>query len=185
MRGLSACIAVLLLLTLVGGAAHTASRERAADPDLARLAARYALLIRWINGALTPHDAYAVAWWTLYYSRAFGLDPRLVVAVIWTESRFRHTAVSSRGAIGFGQIMPATGRGLGINPADPLHNLWATSRLLWGHYMQFRDWRLALAAYNAGSGTVRRYGGVPPYEETRWFVATVLVRYSSMVRAGW
>ena len=175
------------VVLLVAAAIVLAAAGQAAPslPGVGDLAVRYAFLIRWINPALTARDAYAVAWWTVYVSGVFGLDPRLVISVIWTESRFRHTAVSSRGAVGFGQIMPSTGRGLGINPYDPLHNLWATARLLRGHWTEFRDWRLALAAYNAGSSAVRKYGGIPPYPETRTYVATVLSRYAAIVRAGW
>ena len=179
MRSLAVALIVAAVALLPGPA--SAADTTTIDQD----ATKYALLIRWINPALTARDAYAVAWWTVYISRAFGLDPRLMISVIWTESRFRHTAVSSRGAVGFGQVLPSTARGLGINPYDPLHNLWATARLLWGHYMEFRNWRLALAAYNAGSSAVRRYGGIPPYEETRRYVSLVLARYTAIVRAGW
>ena len=171
-------VAIALVVIAAGSAAPSA-------PRVDDLAVRYAFLIRWINPALTARDAYAVAWWTVYISKMFGLDPRLLISVIWTESKFRHTAVSSRGAVGFGQIMPSTGRGLGINPHDPLHNLWATARLLRGHWAEFRDWRLALAAYNAGPNAVRKYGGIPPYPETRTYVSTVLSRYAAIVRAGW
>ena len=181
MRLAAVAVAAAVALAVAAGQAAAGTPGN----DIQSLAVRYSLLVRWVNPALTARDAYAVSWWTVYVSRMFGLDPRLMISVIWTESRFRHTAVSSRGAVGFGQIMPSTGRGLGVNLYDPLHNLWATARLLWGHYMEFRDWRLALAAYNAGSSAVRRYGDVPPYEETRRYVALVLARYTAIVRAGW
>ncbi len=120
--------------------------------------------------------------WTDYYATGFGLDVDLVVALVWVESRFCTGAVSPKGAVGLGQIMPGTARDLGIDPHDPAQNLWGTCKYLREKYEEWGDWRLALAAYNAGSGAVRTYGGIPPYEETQSYVRNVLHVYSELKR---
>lgn len=95
-------------------------------------------------------------------------------ANIETESGYRQSAVSSVGAIGLGQLMPATARDLGVDPRDPLQNLDGSARYLAMMLQQFGDPRLALAAYNAGPDAVRQYGGIPPYRETQNHVARVM-----------
>jgi membrane-bound lytic murein transglycosylase MltF len=95
-------------------------------------------------------------------------------ANIEIESAYRQNAVSSAGAIGFGQLMPATARDLGVDPRDPLQNLDGSARYLAMMLELFGDPRLALAAYNAGPDAVRQYGGTPPYRETQNHVARVM-----------
>ncbi|PYG27342.1 lytic transglycosylase domain-containing protein [Pelagimonas varians] len=95
-------------------------------------------------------------------------------ANIEIESAYRQSAVSSAGAIGLGQLMPATARDLGVDPRDPLQNLDGSARYLALMLELFGDPRLALAAYNAGPDAVRRYGGIPPYRETQNHVARVM-----------
>lgn len=95
-------------------------------------------------------------------------------ANIEIESAYRQSAVSSAGAIGLGQLMPATARDLGVNPRDPLQNLDGSARYLALMLQEFGDPRLALAAYNAGPDAVRQYGGIPPYRETQNHVARVM-----------
>ncbi len=102
------------------------------------------------------------------------IDVRLLAAVVYIESRFEHRSVSWAGAEGLGQLMPGTAAGLGVNPRDPWENLVGAARLLREDYQEFRSEPLTLAAYNAGSGAVRRWGGVPPYPETQWYVWAVL-----------
>ena len=105
------------------------------------------------------------------------LDPRLVDAVIRTESGYRPHVVSSAGAVGLMQLMPGTARRYGVrNRYDPVQNVSGGTRYLADLLAEF-ELVDALAAYNAGEGTVRRYGGVPPYAETRRFVGRVLLRY--------
>jgi len=87
-------------------------------------------------------------------------------ANIEVESAYRQNAISSAGAIGLGQLMPATASDLGVDPRDPLQNLDGSAR--------FGDPRLALAAYNAGPDAVRQYDGIPPYRETQNHVARVM-----------
>lgn len=95
-------------------------------------------------------------------------------ANIEIESAYRQSAVSSAGAIGLGQLMPATARDLGVDPRDPLQNLDGSARYLAMMLELFGDPRLALAAYNAGPDAVRQYGGIPPYRETQNHVARVM-----------
>lgn len=81
---------------------------------------------------------------------------------------------SSAGAIGWGQLMPGTAKGLGVNPYDLASNIDGAARYLKQQYKTFGSWRLALAAYNAGPGAVQKYGGVPPFAETERYVARIL-----------
>jgi soluble lytic murein transglycosylase-like protein len=116
--------------------------------------------------------------WTDYYARGFGLEPALLTALVWVESRYCPTARSPAGAIGLGQLMPATARSLGIDPWNPQANLYASALYLRQKWEEFGNWELALAAYNAGSTTVRKYGGIPPYPETQAYVRKVLEVYA-------
>jgi soluble lytic murein transglycosylase-like protein len=95
-------------------------------------------------------------------------------ANIEVESAYRQDAISSAGAIGLGQLMPATARDLGVDPRDPLQNLDGSARYLAMMLETFGDPHLALAAYNAGPDAVRQHGGIPPYRETQNHVARVM-----------
>ena len=107
------------------------------------------------------------------------LDPALVRAVVAVESAFRTDAVSPKGAQGLMQLMPATAAALGVRDAfDPAQNLDGGARHLGALVRSYGgDLTKALAAYNAGEGAVARYGGVPPYRETKDYLAKVLKRY--------
>ena len=100
----------------------------------------------------------------------------LFLRLVRTESNFRPAAKSTKGAIGLAQLMPHTARVLGVNPHDPGQNLEGGARYLSQQYRRFGDWRLALAAYNAGPEAVERYRGVPPYAETQHYVKAILGR---------
>jgi len=107
---------------------------------------------------------------------ANGVDPDLVAAVIAVESASRPRAVSAKGAMGLMQLMPETAREYGVkNPFDPRANIEAGTKHLKALLDRY-DLSLALAAYNAGEGAVERYGGVPPFPETRDYVARVMAR---------
>jgi soluble lytic murein transglycosylase-like protein len=106
----------------------------------------------------------------------YGVDPDLVRAVIEVESSYEPRAVSAKGAMGLMQLMPATARQYGLtDPFDPSANIDAGTRHL-KTLLDRYDVSLALAAYNAGEATVARFGGVPPYRETRDYVGRVMAR---------
>lgn len=111
-------------------------------------------------------------------ARRYGIDPNLLRAVAWTESRGNNAAVSPKGARGVMQLMPATAAELGVDPNDPIANINGGAAYLAQQLATFHDVPLALAAYNAGPGAVRRYGGIPPFRETRVYVNTIMNRWS-------
>jgi soluble lytic murein transglycosylase-like protein len=109
------------------------------------------------------------------------LSARLMEAVAWRESGFNQAALSPKGARGVMQLMPETARRLGVDAADLRGNVQGGGAYMAGLLRVFDgDIILTLAAYNAGPEAVRRWGGVPPYPETRAFVAAVLDRLSRM-----
>ena len=105
---------------------------------------------------------------------AYGVRPELVHAVIQVESAYQESARSPKGAMGLMQLMPDTARQYAVaNPYDPAANVDAGVRHLKSLLDRF-PLRVALAAYNAGEAAVARYGGVPPFPETRAYVSRVL-----------
>jgi soluble lytic murein transglycosylase-like protein len=107
-------------------------------------------------------------------SSTHGVDARLVRAVIQVESAYQSGARSPKGAMGLMQLMPETARRYAVvNPFDPAANVEAGTRYLKSLLDRF-PLNLALAAYNAGEGAVERFGGVPPYPETRAYVGRIL-----------
>ncbi|TFV78539.1 lytic transglycosylase [Blastococcus sp. CT_GayMR19] len=113
------------------------------------------------------------------FSRAasrHGIDASLLAAVAQQESNFNASAASPAGAQGLMQFMPATAAGLGVNALDPGSAIDGAAKYLGSLTKQFGSTELALAAYNAGPGTVSRYGGIPPYPETQNYVRSVLTK---------
>jgi soluble lytic murein transglycosylase-like protein len=104
-----------------------------------------------------------------------GLDPALLKGLVRAESNFRSNAVSPARAVGLTQLMPGTARSLGVSdPYDPVQNIEGGAKYLRQQLDRFGDVKLALAAYNAGPGAVKRYGGIPPYTQTQNYVKKVL-----------
>ncbi|WP_072247622.1 lytic transglycosylase domain-containing protein [Roseibaca calidilacus] len=107
-------------------------------------------------------------------ARAQNVPEDLFLRLVHQESRWNPAALSHKGAIGLAQLMPDTARLLGVDPNDPAQNLQGGARYLRMMYERFGSWRLALAAYNAGPGAVDDHGGIPPFDETRSYVAIIL-----------
>lgn len=129
----------------------------------------------WGGECLTPAQVWpkVVRW-----AGAFGLDPLLLYAVAWKESRFCAGAVGKAGEVGLGQVKPDTARSLGVDPAylrDPEWNLYASAKYLRLLYERFRDWEKALMAYNGGPTRVAK--GSPP-EAARRYAQHVLWLYA-------
>ncbi|MBA7703843.1 Membrane-bound lytic murein transglycosylase F [subsurface metagenome] len=133
------------------------SRSRHISPHVPR---NYAVFEKIISKAATRH----------------GLDPDLIRAIIQIESGGIPDALSSKGAIGLMQLMPETSLNLAVsNPFDPKANIWGGTKYLSQLLERFRgNLVLTLAAYNAGPEKVEKYGGIPPYPETRRYVRNVL-----------
>jgi len=146
----------------------------------------YANYIYRHNTKLGYAEAYRIAQGILGYARLYGVDARLIVAMIICESDFNPTELSHSGAMGLGQLMPETVHDYGItDPYDSIQNLYGTVREIRGHIDKYQNQTgddfqslvLGLAAYNAGEGAVKRHGGVPPYRETQNYVRRVIKLY--------
>jgi soluble lytic murein transglycosylase-like protein len=107
-----------------------------------------------------------------------GLPPNFVHSVVSAESGYQPNALSSKGAIGLMQLMPATAQAYGVDAHDPAQNVEAGAAYLRELLIKYDgDPRRALAAYNAGPGAVAKYNGVPPYAETQTYIERVLRKY--------
>lgn len=111
----------------------------------------------------------------------YGVDAKFLKAIAKCESDFSTECTSSSGAMGIMQLMPQTAASLGVtNAYDPYQNIIGGARYISEKLAQYNgDKSLALAAYNAGSGNVAKYGGIPPFKETQNYVAKVMAYYNS------
>ena len=116
----------------------------------------------------------------------FRMDKALIHAVVQAESDYDPRAVSNKGAVGLMQLMPATARRYGVTDRrDPAQNLAGGIRYLRDLMYQFRKVSLALAAYNAGAGAVKKYGNkIPPYPETRHYIRKVIRFYKQLRKSS-
>ncbi|MGR3468368.1 MAG: lytic transglycosylase domain-containing protein [Shimia sp.] len=131
----------------------------------------------------TAYDKVSPAWTGKYRgpylalardaARKHGIPEDLFLRLIQQESGWNPKARSHKGAFGLAQLMPATARYLRVDPKIPAQNLDGGARYLIEQYRTFGSWRLALAAYNAGPGAVKKYGGIPPFRETRNYVRII------------
>ena len=149
-------------------------------PLAASVVVAYASALRAFHPGLDDAQAGRLAARVVAEADAARIDARLVVALVAVESSWDPAAVSPAGARGLGQLMPATAAGLRVDPDDAEANLHGTVSHLAGllaRYARFAPqdrYERAIAAYNAGVGAVDRYGGVPPYAETRLEVRRVI-----------
>lgn len=151
----------------------------------------YVAFIRKVNPRLPPAQADKIARGIIGFSLKYGVDARLIVAMVMVESEFDPNATSHAGAGGLGQLMPGTARDLGVRDRyDTIDNLYGTVKLMRSNLDQYgrnhdayKSLVLAVAAYNAGSGAVKRHGGVPPYRETQRYVQKVIALYRKLCGA--
>lgn len=142
----------------------------------------YVAAIRYFNPGIDEDEARRIVVAIVRESHTAGIDPRLIVAVVATESSFDRTARSSAGARGLGQLMPSTAADDKVFDVEDVdQNIHGTVLTLKGnlqHYARYdmqRQYVYAIAAYNAGTSAVDEYGGVPPYYETIHYVWKVVV----------
>ena len=107
-----------------------------------------------------------------------GVDPAIALRIARTESGFSHNARSNHGAVGVFQLMPSTAKRMGLNPYSLNDNIKGGIMYYKSMYKMFGSVELALAAYNAGPGNVKRYNAVPPYAETKRFVSKIMKDYN-------
>ncbi len=178
---------------------HAVRRESSgptASSETEQLVAIYANAVKGFNKKLSKTQAETIARSILGFGSKYSVDPRLVCAVILAESSFRIEATSHAGAQGLGQLMPATAASLGVsNPYDPVENVYGSIRYIRGMLdrmsgnkswdeLTWNDLALALAAYNAGPGAVKKHGGIPPYKETQNYVRKVTSIYRKLCGTG-
>ena len=169
-----------MVLTLRGGGEVTCERslidrivpDEVPYPEPEAAASALQAAVSAIDPALLEKTPYGDIIATM--SEAHGVDPMLVRALIQVESNYRARARSHKGAMGLMQLMPATAREYQLrNPYDPKANIAAGVKHLKGLIDKWGV-ELALAAYNAGEGAVKKFNGIPPYRETRSYVSKIL-----------
>lgn len=140
----------------------------------------YAVVLRSFNPGFSASKADDMATHVLLLASYYNIDPRLLIAIVGVESGWHASAVSPSGAEGLGQLMPSTAEALSVQSFQAYENLDGTARYL--RRLLNKYWRqkpntrysLAIAGYNAGPEAVRRYGGIPPYAETKAYVRHVI-----------
>ncbi len=120
------------------------------------------------------------------FSEKYGIDGDFIKAIIKQESGFNPNATSKKGAMGLMQLMPKTAESLGVLDAyNPSQNIEGGVKYLKGLLEKYNDNKeMALAAYNAGPGAVKKYGGIPPYKETQNYVNNIMGTYNKIKEAG-
>jgi soluble lytic murein transglycosylase-like protein len=166
-----------LLSSLPASADSAATRNISGDQAMRA----YVSAIRYFNPGIDEDEARRIVAAIARESLAAHVDPRLIVAIVATESAFDRTARSSAGARGLGQLMPSTAaddRVIDVEDIDQnIHGTVLTIKGNLDHYARYdmqRQYVYAIAAYNAGSGAVDEYHGVPPYDETVHYVWKVI-----------
>ncbi len=153
----------------------------------APLAMKVAREVMRTNPRIGAVDALLLATDTIEAAHARGLPPQFLAATLLQESAFDPFAVSSAGAVGIAQFTVPTAIEYGVDPWEPPSAIAGAARLLAAYVDDYRartdddPYALALAAYNAGPGTVSAYHGVPPYRETREYIVDVRDRWSRII----
>jgi len=178
-----------IVLTLRSGSQVTCDKtliekivaDEVPHPDPVAEAAAAALAAQQVAAQASSIDPAALLSSTPYgeiisaAAEAHGVDPLLVRALIQVESGYKPTARSAKGALGLMQLMPSTAKEYRVrNPFDPKANIEAGVKHLKSLIDGLKSVELALAAYNAGEGAVKKFGGIPPYRETRDYVTRIL-----------
>ncbi len=171
--------ATCLSLAVCHGAARAQVIEIAEDGVARQVGPGWtASVVTALQGKGGPPPAFRAA--VAAAAARYDLSPDLLDAVARSESGYDPNIVSPAGAIGVMQLMPATARQLGVDPRDPVQNIMGGAAYLRAQLDRFDGAvDLALAAYNAGGGRVVQYGGVPPFRETRAYVAANLDRLAT------
>lgn len=174
---LPARVSTRIAIVLIAACLLVPTTVRAEEPEII---AQYAGALGSLNARLTPTVRHDLAHRLLLLSSYYQIDPRLLLAIVSTESNWRAGAVSPVGALGYGQLMPATASDLRVQPLEPFENLDGTARYLRRMIVRYASAppaervRLAVASYNAGPYAIARFHGIPPYRETRDYVVNVL-----------
>ena len=175
--------AAVLLIHIPGDAAPGAD----SDPETLRI---YNVLYAHIArvSKLGPEWADYLAHSVLLLGEKWGVHPFLITSLYTQESNFRPDAISPVGAIGITQLMPGTASALGVDPYDPAQNLEGGVRYLAQQLNTFAnagEWTAsyAVAAYNAGPNAIRKYDGIPPYDETINHVNKIAAIYQDLIDA--
>lgn len=158
-----------LLSTKTSAEKSSVSKTKTEKTEAASSSAKTAAKTTSASGETTLKDIFERA------AKKYDISYDFLVAVAKAESDFNTKCVSSAGAQGIMQVMPDEQKELGIkDPFDPEQNIMGAAKLLKAHLKKFNgDYTLAAAAYNAGSGAVKKYGGVPPYKETQNYVKKI------------
>ena len=114
------------------------------------------------------------------HSMEMGVDPALALSIAKKESGFKHELKSPYGAVGVFQVLPSTAKKIGYNPYYLNENIKAGLTYYKMMYKMFGSTELALAAYNAGPGNVKKYGAIPPFKETKRFVNVIMQDYNTL-----
>lgn len=136
------------------------------------------------NPQIDPVDALRLSGAAVRAARRNGLPAEFLAATLLQESAFDPRAISAAGAVGIAQFMLSTAQEEGIDPFDPFSAIAGAAQLLSSYVRAYSaaadPYALALAAYNAGPGAVAQYGGVPPYPETRAYIADIVDRWAKI-----
>ena len=114
------------------------------------------------------------------HSLEMNIDPALALSIAKKESNYQHTLKSRHGAVGVYQLMPNTAKKLGVNPYYLNENIKGGLTYYKMMYDMFGSTELALAAYNAGPGNVKKYNAIPPFKETKYFVSKIMADYQEL-----